>query len=45
MVILAKLTDDRGGLVDGASNKVGIFAVGGIPIASVEYADGLVVVV
>lgn len=44
MVIFAKLTDDRGGLVDGASNKVRIFAVRGVPIASVEYADGLAVV-
>lgn len=44
MVIFAKLTDDRGGLVNSTSNKVRIFAVRGIPIASVEYADGLVVV-
>lgn len=44
MVIFAELADDRGRLVYGSSDKVCIFSVGGVPIASIEYADGFVVV-
>lgn len=44
MVIFAELADDRGGLVDCASDEVCIFSVSSVPIASVEDADGLVVV-
>lgn len=42
MVILAQLADHGGGLVDGPGNEVGIVAVGSVPVASVEYSDGLV---
>lgn len=42
MVILAQLADHRGGLVNGSGNEVGIVAVGSVPVASVEYPDGLV---
>lgn len=42
MVILAKLADHGGGLVDGSGNEVGIVAVRSVPVASVEYSDSLI---
>lgn len=43
MVILAKLADYRGSLVDGSCDEVGIFSMGCVPIAPIENADSLVV--
>lgn len=43
MVVAAELAHDRRRLVDGASDEVGILAVGSIPVAAVEDADGVVV--
>lgn len=42
MVILAQLADHGGGLINGSGDKVGIVAVRGVPVASVEYSDSLI---
>jgi hypothetical protein len=42
VVILAQLADHGGGLVDGSGDEVGIVAVRRVPVASIEYSDGLI---
>lgn len=43
VVILAEVADDGGGLVHSSGDEVGIFAVGGVPVTAVEYADGFII--
>lgn len=43
--MLAEMTNDGGGLVDCSGDEVGIFAVGGVPVAAIENTDSVIITV